>query len=85
MITKEEMERKIAEVKKQQKKDSEIASFGKSWWIRHLAISLGEVNRGEAPGEEHNVAVMCYQQFMGIAPKDGERPVTQEKDEANKD
>ena len=81
MITKEEMERKIAEVRKQQ----QVADFGKQWFIEALSHTAGMVNRGEFPVEAHQVGQMCYQQFMGAGSGDGEKPVTQEKDEANKD
>ena len=66
------MERKIAEVRKQQ----QVADFGKQWFLEALSHTAGMVNRGEFPVEAHQVGQMCFQQFMGA---DGEKPRAEEE------
>ena len=66
MITQEEMEKRLQEARVQQ----QYADFGKVWFTEALAHTAEMVQRGQFSGEAHQVGLICYQQFMGVKPKD---------------
>jgi hypothetical protein len=82
MMSKEEVEKRIAEEVAKARQMQMQADFGKAWFIEALTHTAGMVNRGEFPAEAHQMGQMCFQQFMGVAPTDGgEKPKEEETKE----
>ena len=68
MMSKEEVEKRIAEEVAKARQAQMMADYGKMWFIEALSHTAGMVQRGEFPGEAHQMGRLCYQQFMGVPP-----------------